>query len=964
MSAISVELRCIRRPYSCTDKFPDMYQNCLATQNSKSLFIRKPLNFRRSNSLNSKHSLPVVHCSAQLPDLVKNIVEKSHSSFGGITEKFINGENLAERLQGFESSASNFVHGLGLENSVSRGQLGENIEMLEGSASILVEKVRDLVQNSGNIGESFGGGVDLKLADNFVLLERSASSLLHKILVATSGLNNSESVVDLSHSVVNLLERLWILSTYLGSQLGNLLVGVVDDPQKFNAVSGQIGAVLGTNLGKLSMTPIPVATTALATLAGSVAVKTAFDKRNLAGGNSLPLRYDPEVVNKYFGNRPLDVASRVLEVALECSYLAANLAIDIASDTVKENEKRRAAEFVELITRLGPTTIKIGQALSIRPDILPVAYLEELQKLQDRVPPFSNELAKQLIEEGLGRPVEEVLSEISSEPVAAASLGQVYKGILRDTGEVVAVKVQRPGVLEGISRDLFLLRNASQALQSLPFVESNLVALLDNWAFRFFDELDYVQEGKNAEQFAENMKSLKNIVVPRVFLQHTSRKILITQWIEGEKLSESSEEDLLLLVNTALNCYLVQLLESGFLHADPHPGNLLRTTDGCLCVLDYGLMTEVTQEQRYTFVEYMSHLVNADYGKVADDLVRLGFVPPELVDPVKTAEVVPQLSRVFAQLTQGGGTRKVNVQQVTEDLAKISEDYVFVIPPYFALILKAFAVLEGIGLKADPDYAIINDCYPYLSKRLITDDSPRTRAALKYFLYGESDRLEVKRVEDIMNGFATFQKLTSAPAGTDKSQTVPSPIDPAAKELISLLFAPQGSFLQELLLRELVLAVDALSRETLAELWTFFAFQASIPFLPDFFQPKSWPIPLSSIFFGSRRIVSLSEEDEYSLDTVKRLWKLLEPQFRQPTFLTEMTGLVQGMIPLMPDLFPGILMTSQRFLLMLLQRKALRLADDLDGKNSLAVRERDQIAFAHLAGPEMLLPAPQKDKKS
>ncbi|GLJ48114.1 hypothetical protein SUGI_1015930 [Cryptomeria japonica] len=936
MPAVSMELHCIQRPYACTNRFPDMYQSCLATQGFKPLFIHKSLKFRRRNCLKSNLNRPAVHCTAQLPDLVKDIVDKSHSSFENITENLVNGGKLSERLQGFESSASNFMHSLGVENIVSREKLSEKIELLEGSASFLVEKVRYLVENSGNIAESFGSGVDLKLADNFVLLERSASSLLHKLLVATSNMNNSESVVELSHSVVNLLERLWILSAYLGSQLGNLLAGVVDDPQKFNAVSGQIGAALGMYSGKLSMAPVPVATTALATLAGSVAVKTAFDKRNLEGGDALPLRYDPE----------------------------ANLAIDIATGMVKENEKQRAAEFVQLITRLGPTTIKIGQALSIRPDILPVAYLGELQKLQDRVPPFSNEVAKQLIEEGLGRPVEEVLKEISSEPVAAASLGQVYKGILRDTGEVVAVKVQRPGVLEGISRDLFLLRNASQALQSLPFIESNLVALLDNWAFRFFDELDYVQEGKNAEQFAENMKSLKNIVVPGVFLQHTSRKVLITQWIEGEKLSESSEADLLLLVNTALNCYLVQLLESGFLHADPHPGNLLRTTDGCLCVLDYGLMTEVTQEQRYTFIEYMSHLVNSDYGKVANDLVRLGFVPPELVDPVKTAEVVPHLSRVLGQLTQGGGARKVNIQQVTEDLAKISEDYVFVIPPYFALILKAFAVLEGIGLKADPNYAIINDCYPYLSKRLMTDDSPRTRAALKYFLYGESDRLEVKRVEDIMNGFATFQKLTSAPATTGKSQRVPSPIDPAAKEFISLLFAPHGSFLQELLLKELVLAVDALSREALAELWTFFAFQAPIPFLPNLFQPKSWPIPLSSIFFGSRRIVSLSEEDEYSLDTVKRLWILLEPQFRQPTFLTEMAGLVQGMIPLMPDLFPGILMTSQRFLLMLLQRKALRLADDLDGKNSLAVRERDPIAFSHRAGPEMLLPAPQRDKNT
>jgi aarF domain-containing kinase len=229
-------------------------------------------------------------------------------------------------------------------------------------------------------------------------------------------------------------------------------------------------------------------------------------------------------------------------------------------------------------------------------------------------------------------------------------------------------------------------------------------------------------QGKNAIQFSKNMKSLPNVKVPGVYLEYTCRKVLTCEWVNGEKLSESNAADLLPLVTTALNCYLVQLLETGFLHADPHPGNLLRTPDGHLCVLDFGLMTEVTEDQRYTLVEYISHVVNSDYPRVAEDLVRLGFVPPELADPRKTAAVAPQLGRIMGQLIQGGGARKINVQQLTEDLVNISKDYVFVIPPYFALILRAFSVLEGIGLDADPDYSIVDECYPYLSKRLLTDD--------------------------------------------------------------------------------------------------------------------------------------------------------------------------------------------------------------------------------------------------
>lgn len=807
-----------------------------------------------------------------------------------------------------------------------------------------------------------------ELAENLLVsLGNSASILLQKVSIDMNHFSGGQNVLELSHAVLNVLDRLRVLITYLSSQLSNISV---DDQQKlYYGIAGQIRSALGIYTSKLSLgimststasLPIAAAITLAAVVGSSVVTVNNNNDRSSEEKDTLPLRYDPEAIAAYFEKRPLAVVSRLLEVILDCSYIALGLASDSATDKVKVNEKQRATEFVDLITKLGPTTIKIGQALSIRPDILPVAYLEELQKLQDKVPPFSSEVGKHMIEEGLGRPVEEVLTELSAEPVAAASLGQVYRGTLREEGETVAVKVQRPGVLEGISRDLFLLRNAAQALQYLPSIQSDLVALLDNWAFRFFDELDYVQEGKNTERFAENMKSIPNIKVPRVFMKYTSRKVLMTEWVEGEKLSESREGDLLLLVNTALNCYLIQLLESGFLHADPHPGNLLRTTDGCLCVLDFGLMTEVTEEQRYTFIEYISHLVNSDYEKVADDLVRLGFVPPELVDPVKTAEAVPQLSRVFSQLTQGGGARKVNVQQVTDDLAKISEDYVFVLPPYFALILKAFSVLEGIGLEADPDYAIVNGCYPYLSKRLITDDSLRTRAALKYFLYGESDRLDVKRVEDILGGFENFKKLTMVPTTADDPGKSLPPVDPAAKEVLLLLFSPNGSFLQDLLLTELVRAVDALSREALAELWAFFASQALFPLPAELSAPKSWLIPLPSLFFGPRRIASLSQDDEYSLDTVKRLWVLAEPQFRQTTFVSGIPELVQGVIPMMPDLFPGIVMTAQRFILMLLQRQALRLADDLDGKNSVLVWERDPTAFARQVRL-FPLPKPQRD---
>ncbi|KAI5068073.1 hypothetical protein GOP47_0016418 [Adiantum capillus-veneris] len=683
--------------------------------------------------------------------------------------------------------------------------------------------------------------------------------------------------------------------------LRNMLMQLVDSVSFTQGLSPSANSSLPSN------TLIVLVTICCALILVAVQMTSNAKKPSLSDGRDLPSRYDPDAIEAYFSDRPADVYLRLLQVVYEFSSFATSLLIDKTMGLDKENEKVRAVELVGLIAKLGPTAIKIGQALSIRPDILPVSYLEELQKLQDRVPPFPNEEAEKLILDGVGRFVEDVFSEFSPEPIAAASLGQVYKAKLKDTGDIVAVKVQRPGVLEGICRDLYILRIGARLAQSIPNVRSNLVALLDNWAFRFFDELDYIREGENAIQFAKNMESLPNIVVPAVYMQYTSRKVLTTQWVEGEKLSDSKAGDLLQLVKVALNCYLMQLLESGFLHADPHPGNLLRTQNGSLCVLDYGLMTQITSDQKYAFIEYISHLVNADYGLVAEDLVKLGFVPPELVDPEKTVSVVPQLSRVLGELVQGGGAQKINFQQVIEDLSAMSRDYVFVIPPYFALILRTFSVLEGIGLAADPDYAIVQDCYPYLCKRLITDDSPRTRAALKYFVYAGKEQLDVTRAESLITGFQTFQSLTTLNTSKsgDKSRSAQPSVDLAAKQVLALVFSPNGSYLQELLLTELVRVVDALSRDAVAEIWQYFASRALISLPPALKAPKSWPIPLPGLFFGSSRVATLSPEDQQSLEAVKRLWVLLEPQIIQRPSRLEMREAAGSMLPLMSDLFPG-----------------------------------------------------------
>ena len=222
---------------------------------------------------------------------------------------------------------------------------------------------------------------------------------------------------------------------------------------------------------------------------------------------SLPLVYDPARIAAFWSVRPVSIISRVLQL----SSIIGRLVVDIASDVVfkkmKQNEVLRARQVREIVTSLGPAYIKLGQALSIRPDLLGPAAMREMQKLCDKVPSFDNEVAMKLIRSELKlMDTNEVFEYLSPEPVAAASLGQVYKGKLRKNGDVVAVKVQRPQVLETVTIDLFIIRTLALELRKFPAINTDFVALLDEWAERFFEELDYVNEGNNATKFADMMK--------------------------------------------------------------------------------------------------------------------------------------------------------------------------------------------------------------------------------------------------------------------------------------------------------------------------------------------------------------------------------------------------------------------------------------------------------------------------
>lgn len=592
--------------------------------------------------------------------------------------------------------------------------------------------------------------------------------------------------------------------------------------------------------------------------------------------DTLPYNYDPKLLKAFFSKRPWAVATRIVQVLSVGGGVFFNTILDNITGRIKNNpdlEVQRTTELRDIITSLGPFFIKLGQALSIRPDILSPRSMVELQKLCDKVPSFDSKIAFETIEKELGKPVDELFSEITPEPVAAASLGQVYKAKLRETGEIVAVKVQRPAVLETVSLDLYLARELGMFARNFPALSSRLdaVALLDEFAYRFYQELDYNLECENGLKIKEQMKVLPMVVIPANYPEYTSRRVHVAEWIVGEKLSQSTADDVGALVNLGVITYLTQLLECGFFHADPHPGNMMRTNDGKLAILDFGLMTEVTDDQKYGMIEAIAHLLNRDYTEIGQDFINLDFIPKG----TDTAPIVPALTKVFDVALAGGGAKSINFQDLAADLAKITFDYPFRIPPYFALVIRAISVLEGIALVGNPNFAIIDEAYPYIARRLMTDDSPRLKAALRYMVYGREGSFDAEKLIDLLQALEKFtavrdegdgsafkvdgvrgtkvvgsagdfvgsQAVDVSDRDTDVGDgkfritqpPVPSMTDPlngvnlatvtqaqnderTVREALRFFFSPEGQVFREFMLEEVVTVVDASGRDAAREL--------------------------------------------------------------------------------------------------------------------------------------------------
>jgi len=410
--------------------------------------------------------------------------------------------------------------------------------------------------------------------------------------------------------------------------------------------------------------------------------------------------------------------------------------------------RRHAIRLRERLIKLGPTFIKIGQALGTRADLLPIQYVDELAALQDEVPAFPKEEAFSIIESELGCRPEELFAWISDKPVAAASLGQVYRARLK-SGPEVAVKVQRPRLNETIAFDLQVLRRIARFLERYPNLlrGNDWVGMLDEFDRVVHEEMDYLAEGNNAERFRENFSSWPRVHVPKIYWEHSSARVLTMEFIDGLKVTDLDGMKAAGISPRTVNelmvqTYFKQLLEDGFFHADPHPGNLRVMRDGRLAFFDFGMVGHISPKLQSQMVSAFFHLLDHDINGIVEDLISLEFLSPD-ADIVSFRKVVADIFTRKLNLK----LREVKFKELTYDLAPIVYEYPITTPARFTYLMRALMTLEGVSFVMNPDFNFFDVARPYARSFLLRKESALLRQQVMESLRDvRSGRLQFSRI--------------------------------------------------------------------------------------------------------------------------------------------------------------------------------------------------------------------------
>jgi predicted unusual protein kinase regulating ubiquinone biosynthesis (AarF/ABC1/UbiB family) len=378
------------------------------------------------------------------------------------------------------------------------------------------------------------------------------------------------------------------------------------------------------------------------------------------------------------------------------------------------NRQRRAKWLVRQILNLGPTFIKIGQSLSTRADLIPLEYVQEFSQLQDRVPEFSSQEAIAVIQSELGQPIEELFQTFNSIPLASASLGQVHRAQLF-SGEEVIVKVQRTGLEHLFNLDFAVVAQLIQFVNILPTIRKyKLEEVYLQFFELLFQEIDYINEGKNADRFRENFKDDPKVKVPLVYWDYTTRKVLTLEYLPGVKVDDRetlAEQGINLdqVIQTGICSYLKQLLIDGFFQSDPHPGNMAVDPQGALIFYDFGTMTEVKSMARDQMVKTFMAVLKKDTDEVLQTLIYMG-----LIEPISDLRAV---RRIIQFLLDEFRDKPIDVrafERISEEVYLMFQQQPFRLPSQMTFIIKSLTTLDGIARSLDPKYNLLAASQPFV----------------------------------------------------------------------------------------------------------------------------------------------------------------------------------------------------------------------------------------------------------
>ncbi len=473
--------------------------------------------------------------------------------------------------------------------------------------------------------------------------------------------------------------------------------------------------------------------------------------------------------------------------------------------TRKHRKKKPSPERLrETIEELGPTFVKFGQIMGERPDIVPEKYIEELQKLQDDAPRFDSGTAMEIVEEEIGT---EEFERIEDEPIAAASLAQVHRARL-DSGEDVIIKIRRPGIKDQIEKDLEILRylsnQAEKHFESMHDIRiGKLVQEFSTWTR---NELDFEREASNAQIFKNNLRDEEKLEVPEVYPDLTTEKVLVMEYVDGIKCTETEKMkeldiDTEELAETTIRAGFRQVVMDGFFHADPHPSNFLLKGDGTIVYLDFGMMGQISKKYRDKIDLFFIYALNEDSEKVLDILTDIGWTEDDADLEIIEEKIDEKVLRI-----KNSKIKQASISQEFLDLFFYAGRHGLHLPLSFTLMGKNLLTLEGIGLTLCPDFRPTEE-YQEVGEELLREKNSPEKLADEAFL----DMMANKDL--IARPASSFRELVSREQKEDGSATettIEIKLLPAALILSSALLFMASYFRTELLyigLFELILGL-------------------------------------------------------------------------------------------------------------------------------------------------------------